>query len=83
VKLAKIGAPVWKTARYLRMTTELWGRSYAQYVALKSSDGIMKSEVQRFGSHPDPLLANRQWSERSFAPIAEAIEAILQSKGSR
>ena len=66
---------------YLLDYNELWARSYAQYVTLKSRDAALLSQLdqQRVGSAPLQRLA--QWQGVDFAPVGDAIEALLRRKG--
>ena len=62
--------------------TELWARSYAQYVAVRGNDERLLSQLQqrRIGfvsGMPIPI----QWSFHDFAAIAKAIDDLFQSLG--
>ncbi len=63
---------------------EMWARSYAQYIATRSADpslGLqLASERER---HPGMPYYPEHWDDEDFAPIAEAIDELLESKGWR
>jgi hypothetical protein len=76
-----IGDPFRKTADYLISPAELWGRSYAQFVAQRSGDPELLAEVRSSTSAHDRGTSNSQWSMTSFSSIGAAIEAVLRGKG--
>jgi len=63
---------------YFTSPHEAWARSYSQFIAMESADPILKACVDRVLKCPQPW---RQWQEAEFKPIADAIRAVLQSKG--
>jgi len=65
--------------KYLTERAEIWGRSYAQWVATRSGDRVMLAEVDHWLSSPDPWTADRQWS--NFDPIADAIDEVMRERG--
>lgn len=67
--------------KYLLTPTEMWGRSYAQYIAVRSADEVMLRELLEYRSDPDPVTALRQWGDDEFEPVATAVEAILKEIG--
>lgn len=62
--------------RYAMQPTELWARSYAQYVGLRSGDPAMQAEMAFYRSK-----TKVQWDDADFAPIATAIDALFSSMG--
>lgn len=66
---------------YLTNPVELWGRSYAQWVATRSQDPVMLAELEFYRGHADAWTANRQWGTTEFEPVADAIDAIFRGKG--
>ena len=59
---------------YLLSDVEIWARAYAQFIAQNSTNPDLQSQL-------DKALASepfRQWSKGDFAPIASAIEAMLE-----
>lgn len=68
-------------ADYLLQPVELWGRSYAQWVATRSASAQMLDEVAAYRASVDEWTANRQWGTPEFEPVASAIDAIFRAKG--
>lgn len=64
---------------YLTSPSELWGRSYAQWIAVRANDRVMLGEVDYWLASPEPWIADRQWS--TFDSIADAIDAIMRERG--
>lgn len=60
---------------------ELWARSYAQYVALKSNDPRLLSQLQAVLHQEDPLERFQQWTPDEFLPIIHCIDAIFGRRG--
>lgn len=72
--------------RYLLSESELWARSYAQYIAVRSGDAklIAALDEARFGPNQNALLAQvypLQWHDADFAPVAKAIDAMFEELG--
>ena len=67
--------------RYLTSREELWARTYAQYIATRSSNVKMKAELlttlESSKNYP------QQWEENEFKPVAKAIDAIMAVLGWR
>lgn len=63
--------------RYFLSIKELWARSYAQYIAQKSSNPTLVSQLDKARKSEE----NRQWSEDDFQPIMDEIDAIFKAKG--
>lgn len=73
---------------YLQRPRELWARAYAQYVAEKSSSEAMKKELRAEidsairPERPSVTIPwTRHWEPDDFAPIASAIDKVLESRG--
>lgn len=69
---------------HLLRLRELWARSYAQYVATRSNDPVMRARldrerVRKLGMPYYP----EQWEDDDFAPIAEAFDELLKINGWR
>lgn len=61
---------------------ELWARSYAQYVAVRSSHAVMQTELDDIQSLARTYrILPRQWQDTDFMPIMEAIETLFEAKG--
>lgn len=67
---------------YLTRMEELWARSYAQWVAVRSRDaGLWTDIVESRGTNPTAPRFFRQWDEPEFAPIAATIDRLFRSLG--
>lgn len=69
-----------KVFEYLLDPAELWARSYAQFVALESTDAAMlaavrKSTISRGASVPV------QWEATTFGPVQDAIRGMFRAQG--
>lgn len=65
---------------------ELFARSYAQWIAVRSQHPVGLEELQRLLARPttDPTQPYlRQWSEADFAPIARAFDRLFALLGWR
>ncbi|MFD4111609.1 phage minor capsid protein [Streptomyces sp. NPDC058650] len=67
--------------KYLLTPAEMWARSYAQWIAVRSGDEAMLLGVEYWLERPDPWTSARQWSTPEFEPIATAIDAMFREKG--
>lgn len=67
--------------RYLTSPVELWGRSYAQYIAARSGNKAMLAELAAMRASDAPWTRNRQWSTTDFEVVANAIDEIFRRKG--
>ncbi|GAA1915248.1 hypothetical protein GCM10009775_04600 [Microbacterium aoyamense] len=74
-------ADIVKHIDYLMSPVELWGRSYAQYIATRSADKVMLAELAAFRASESPWIVSRQWSTTDFEPVASAIDEIFRGKG--
>lgn len=72
-------AAVQSMVDYLTNPAELWGRSYAQWVAVRSGDRVLLDQVDYWLSSPQPWVADRQWS--TFDSIADSIDAVMNERG--
>lgn len=66
---------------YLLGPEELWARSYAQYIAVKSGDATMLTQIAR--DRESKLYAESQWEAGDFVPIEQAIDALFAALGWR
>ena len=67
--------------RYLLRPVELWGRSYAQWIATRSADADMLAELARMRASGNAWTSNRQWGKTDFEKVAAAIDVIFRTKG--
>jgi len=58
---------------------EIWARSYAQYIAVRSGNPTMLAQLAK--ERLDPVYSERQWDDEDFAPIAAAIDALFRRLG--
>jgi hypothetical protein len=73
-----VSPPVPELARaysYLLLQEELWARSYAQWVAVRSGHDTLLDEL---GSSLSALSYPEQWGFEDFAPIADEIDAFFE-----
>jgi hypothetical protein len=68
--------PGMDTNGYLRKDNELFARSYAQFIAVKSGDIAALKELTWMREH-EPL---KVWDEQDFKPIAIALEALCKKQ---
>jgi hypothetical protein len=69
--------------RYLLNRNEQFARAYAQYIASKSGDTALKAKLQNHLSKKGkvPLFIQRQWTDKDFAPIEAAFDALFKEQG--
>ena len=72
-----------KYARYLMKTEEVWARSYAQYIAAKSENTLLKSQLSVLVDKRQHAFIDyaSQWSAEDFAPISDAIDDLFLEMG--
>jgi hypothetical protein len=64
---------------YFGSPQELWARSYAQWIALRSDDATLRRQLEHARAHsyaPLPYLPE-QWADEDFEPIALALDELL------
>ncbi|HOQ48168.1 MAG TPA: hypothetical protein PK157_22870, partial [Bryobacteraceae bacterium] len=66
-----------RRAAELLTPEEIWARAYAQFIAMKSGDKTLLTDVANVRN----AHLNRQWGEADFAPIAAAIENMFRNLG--
>ena len=69
-----------KYIRYLLDTDEVWARSYAQYIAERSGNNVMLKEVAERATEES---YHAHWDRDDFAPVADAIDKIMEAMGWR
>ena len=79
--LAQADGPLEAHVAYLLSPEELWGRSYAQWVAVRSGQQQMLDGVNHWLDSAAPWTSSRQWGHTGFEPVAKAIDAIFRDKG--
>ncbi len=70
--------PVTGYSRYMRLPQELWARSYAQWIAQRTGDPRLRSEIRSHLSQPG-IEGYRQWAEDDFRPVASALDAVFEN----
>ncbi len=75
-KLNELAANGDEWAKYAIRDKELWGRSYAQWVAVRSQDQGLLDDLRKWQDREGGFLGT--WSEVDFQPIAKAIDAIIK-----
>jgi len=73
------GEPGRKIACYLRTDREIWARSYAQFVAIRSGDPILMKHLEECRSPRSPWPL--QWSDDEFGPVEAEIDALFKAIG--
>ena len=69
---------------YLLSLNEVWARSYAQWIATKSGERTLLTQLDSLRDPKrDPLYTGKQWSDEDFAPIATAMDRLFESIGWR
>ena len=64
---------------YLLENEELWARSYAQFVAVKSGSPELREQLNRLRDRPARSLYYwEQWDDEDFLPILAEIEAVFR-----
>ena len=67
---------------YLLQNEELWARSYAQFIAVKSAHPDLREHLDRLRARPERrLYYGSQWDEEDFLPILAEIEAVFRQIG--
>lgn len=75
--------------RYLLQTHEVFARSYAQYIAVRSKDAVGLKELAKLQALGKPGSQGifpaypRQWEDDDFEPIAKAFDRLFDSLGWR
>jgi hypothetical protein len=75
-----ISAARWQVLNRLE-SVEIWARSYAQYIALRSGDERMIHEVEYRRQIEIDVRRNEQWEWDDFAPLAAEIDSVLGELG--
>jgi hypothetical protein len=63
--------------RYFESAHEVWARSYAQTVLLRSGDAALLDELARLQQADDPFV----WPRRAFEPAALEVERVFERLG--
>jgi hypothetical protein len=63
---------------YLLHESELWARSYAQYIATRTRDKILLRQLDLYRVK-QKVYNDAQWDDADFTPIAAAMDQLFQS----
>ena len=63
--------------RYFQSVHEVWARSYAQTVLLRSEDSVLVQQLLRLQADDDAHV----WSPEQFAPVAVEVERVFERLG--
>ena len=63
--------------RYFQSAHEVWARSYAQTVLLRSGDRALELQLEKLQADDD----NHIWPAEQFAPVALAVEGVFEQLG--
>jgi len=66
---------------YLLRWEELWARSYAQFIATRTSDETMLRELNDLLDSEYQKLFNAQWEAKDFKAVAAAIVEVFVQLG--
>ena len=65
--------------RYFQSVHELWARSYAQTVLLRSDDRVLQRRLERLQAEDDAHV----WPAEQLAPVALEVELVFERLGLR
>ena len=63
--------------RYFESAHELWARSYAQTVLLRSGDALLQAQLERLQQADEPHV----WPAEVFEPLATHVELVFERLG--
>jgi hypothetical protein len=66
---------------YFLDSTELWARSYTQWVVREAKDASILHDLDGVRRSANPLEALSQWSDANFVGIAQEISALFSKRG--
>lgn len=70
-----------RMVQYLLNPCELFARSYAQYIALRSQHNVLRYGLNVQQTALSRAVIPRQWENEDFEPIAEAFDALFHQQG--
>ena len=68
-------------ADYLLQSEELWARSYAQFVTIRSGQTDLIAELRDRQLRAERSLIPVQWNDRDFLGVEDPIEALFRDLG--
>jgi hypothetical protein len=63
--------------RYFQATHEVWARSYAQTVLLRSADPVLEAQLTKLQADDDPHV----WPAEQFEAVAVEVERVFERLG--
>ena len=66
---------------YLLKPRELFARSYAQYIVVRSQHNLLKYGLDAQRNFPIDAVLPRHWEDEDFEPIAEAFDTMFRERG--
>lgn len=66
---------------YYLDVSELWARSYTQWVAMRSGDSTLLDALNKILKSVDPLTAATHWHGAHFTVVGQEIDAIFRTRG--
>ena len=76
-RLSRRSIPAWAG----KPEHELWARAYAQYIAWRSGSSRLKGDLDKALTHDNPNYRVMYWPYDEFAPIAMAIDRLMEARG--
>ncbi len=67
--------------RYLQKRSELFGRAYAQWVAIRSGNTRLLNELNRRQADPSQQYYPEHWDDAEFAKVAEEFDRVFMNLG--
>jgi hypothetical protein len=72
-----------KDLDYLLSDREMFARSYAQFVATRCRDAVLKSQIDKALADDATAIERRFWQRDDFDSIADEFEKLLRREGMR
>jgi len=68
--------------RYLQRTPEVFARSYAQYIAIRSGNEALMTQLRTARKRNEAGIGYQTvWDDDDFVPIAAAFDDLFKEKG--
>lgn len=64
-------------SEYLLLPEEQWARSYSQYIAIKTKNAVLLSQIKECLDSKDETVRYEQWQYDEFLPILNAIDNLF------
>lgn len=66
---------------YLLRYTELWARSYAQFIAVRSGEPMLVADLDARRASESGIADHLQWDDDDFVPVAAEFETVFRGLG--